>query len=153
MTETTAREVTPTRAREAMARLLAAWEQGDLEGLDGVLAEDAVYKMPPFPDMSRDELRNFVPAFRTGFPALHVMVHEDLVTGATSAHRWTAEGVFSAATPLLPGVEPTGAPQTAEGIHVLHWSGDVVTEVWHFGDWLGWLTQAGVIPPLPEAAG
>jgi hypothetical protein len=51
-----------------------------------------------------------------------------------------------------PGLRPGGPPgkhTTAAGAHVLHWSGDEVSEAWHFGDWLGWLTKAGVLPPMP----
>jgi len=48
-------------------------------------------------------------------------------------------------------VDGTETRTPAEGAHVLHWSGDRVAEAWHVGDWLGWLTRAGVLPPLPGA--
>jgi ketosteroid isomerase-like protein len=149
MTETTRSTLSRERAREAMMRFMAAWEQGDVSAVDEVFAEDVAYHGPPFPDMGRAELREFIAGFRTGFSEIHVQVHEHVVDGTTSVHRWTAEAVFSGTTQLLPGVDPTGNRTSAEGAHVLHWSGDRVSEAWHLGDWLGWLTRAGVLPPMP----
>ncbi|SHG42785.1 ester cyclase [Geodermatophilus nigrescens] len=153
MTQTTGSTVSKERAREAMIRFMAAWEQGDMSAVDEVFAEDLVYHGPPFPDMGRDGLRDFVAAFRSGFSGIHVQVHEHVVDGTTSVHRWTAEADLSGTTPLLPGVEPTGNHASADGAHVLHWTGDRVSEAWHIGDWLGWLTKAGVLPPAPGMGG
>jgi hypothetical protein len=55
--------------------------------------------------------------------------------------RCTTEAVLSGRTQLHPGVGPTENRTTAEGAHILHWSGDRVSEAWHLGDWLGWLTR------------
>jgi ketosteroid isomerase-like protein len=153
MTRTTSSAVSKDRAREAMTRFVAAWEQGDVSAVDDVFAEDLVYHAPPFPDMGRAELREFIVSFRTGFSEIHVPVHEHVVDGTTSVHRWTAEAVLSGTTQLLPGVDPTGNRTSAEGAHVLHWTGEQVSEAWHLGDWLGRLTAAGVLPPLPGAGG
>ena len=124
MTQTTSSAVSKDRAREAMTRFVAAWEQGDVSAVDDVFAEDLVYHAPPFPDMGRSELREFVASFRTGFSEIHVPVHEHVVDGTTSVHRWTAEAVLSGTTHLLPGVDPTGNRTSAEGPHVLHWTGE-----------------------------
>ena len=153
MTGTRSSAVSKDRAREGMIRFLAAWEQGDVSAVDEVFAEDVAYHGPPFPDMGRAELREFIASFRTGFSEFHVQVHEHVVDGTSSAHRWTVEAVLSGTTQLLPGVDPTGNRTSAEGAHVLHWTGDKVSEAWHLGDWLGWLTKAGVLPPMPGAGG
>jgi ketosteroid isomerase-like protein len=153
MTGTRSSAVSKDRAREGMTRFTAAWERGDVSAVDEVFAEDLVYHGPPFPDMGRAELREFIASFRTGFSEIHVQVHEHVVDGTSSAHRWTVEAVFSGTTQLLPGVDPTGNRTSAEGAHVLHWTGDKVSEAWHLGDWLGWLTKAGVLPPMPGTGG
>ena len=153
MTETRSSAVSKDRAREGMTRFTAAWERGDVSAVDEVFAEDLVYHGPPFPDMGRAELREFITGFRTGFSEIHVQVHEHVVDGTSSAHRWTVEAVHSGTTQLLPGVDPTGNRTSAEGAHVLHWNGDKVSEAWHLGDWLGWLTKSGVLPPMPWTGG
>ncbi len=48
---------------------------------------------------------------------------------------------------------PTGKRTTATGCHICQWVGDRCVEVWHFGDWLGWLQKAGVMPSLDELVG
>lgn len=153
MTQTTGAAVSEDRAREAMTRVVAAWEQGDVSGVDDVFTDDLVYHGPPFPDMGKAELRDFITAFRAGFTQAHVQVHEHVVHGTTTVHRWTAEAVHSGTTPLLPGVPPSGNAVSADGVHLMHWTGDRISEAWHIGDWFGWLTRAGVLPPLPEAEG
>ena len=121
MTRTTNSTVPEDRAREAMIRFMAAWEQGDVSAVDEVFAEDVVYHGPPFPDMSRAGLREFITGFRTGFSEIHVRVHEHVVDGTTSVHRWTAEAVLSGTTQLLPGVarpattRPPRAPTSCTG--------------------------------------
>ncbi len=153
MTQTTGPAVSRDRASEAMTRFVATWEQGDVSAVDDLFTADLVHHGPPFPDMGRAELREFITAFRAGFTGIHVQVHEHVVDGTTSVHRWTAEADFTGTTPLLPGVEPTGNHATADGAHVLHWTGDRVSEAWHIGDWMGWLTKAGVLPPMPGPEG
>ncbi|WP_448638639.1 ester cyclase [Geodermatophilus sp. URMC 63] len=153
MTQITHAPGTRERAHEVMTRIAAAWEQGDLAAVDEVFTEDLVYHAPPFADMGRAELGDFITAFRAAFPDAHVQVHGDVVDGTTSVHRWTAEGTFTGTTPLLPGVEPTGRHASSDGAYVLHWSGDRVSEAWHLGDWLGWLVQTGVLPPPPGMGG
>ena len=56
-------------------------------------------------------------------------------------------GTFSGGGGVLPG-EPTGQQTEATGSHVIHWRDGRPVEAWHFGDWLGWLQRAGVLPGL-----
>jgi hypothetical protein len=137
------------RAREAMTRFVAVREQGDLAAVDEISGKDLTYQAPPVPDMGRDGGREFVDGFRAGSTDIHVQMQEHLVDGATSVHRWTVEAVPVRDDPLLPGIEATGKHTTGRGAHVLHWSREQVSEAWHVGDRLGWLTMAGVLPPMP----
>ena len=125
------------------------WETGNTEGMDDLLSTDVVYHIPPFPDITGLQgVKEFITAFRPGFPDIRVDTKDDIASGNTSVHRWYVEATFSGETPLL-AVAPTGNRTTAHGDHILHWSNGKITEAWHFGDWLSWLTQAGAIPPLP----
>ena len=134
----------------AMHRMVKAWETGDTSAFDEYFDKDVVYHMAPFPDMGREELKGFVGAFRAGFPDFSIDIDEDIISGSTSVHRWHCTGTFSGAAPILP-VPPTGQRATATGNLLFHWSDDRIVEAWHVGDWLGWLTTAGVLPPLASA--
>lgn len=144
---TSTQTVTEALAHSRMMRFVAMWEDGDMDAVDEVFSADVTYHAPPFPDMTRAELRDFVTAFREGFHGFRVEPREDVVSASTSVHRWSCEGTFAGRTSMLPA-EPTGQRTTATGALVFHWTDGQVSEAWHFGDWLGWLTQAGVIPPL-----
>ena len=128
----------------------SAWETGDTSGFDDWFAADLVYHMAPFPDMNREALKGFVSAFHAGFPDFSINTDEEICSGATSVHQWRCTATFSGNTSILP-VPPTGQPTAATGNLLLHWSDDRIIEAWHAGDWLGWLTKAGVLPPLSPA--
>ncbi|MDX1615939.1 MAG: ester cyclase [Candidatus Promineifilaceae bacterium] len=124
-----------------------AWMNGNLDALDDVYSANVAYHLPPFPDMDLAGLKEFIVGFRMAFPDFQVVTDEHIVEGDSTAHRWHASGTFTGESPLLP-VSPTNQPSTASGSLVCHWAEGKMIEVWHNGDWLGWLQRAGVIPPL-----
>ena len=147
MTQMQSSGLTPEVVQEAWNRLKAAWENGDMSGIDDLFDDASVYHVPPFPDLDKQALKDFIAAFRQGFHDFHVHMDEDLLDDARSLHRWHCDGVFAEATPLLPA-QPTGLGTTASGTLLFHWQDGHIVEAWHAGDWLGWLTRAGVLPPL-----
>jgi ketosteroid isomerase-like protein len=130
-----------------MRQLGEVWETGRVDEVDDLLPEDITYHLAGFPDMDRAALKQFMAGFHQSFPQFSITVEEDLADGDRSAHRWRCTGTFAGAGGILP-VEPTGRETEATGSHVIHWRDGRPAEVWHFGDWLGWLQGAGVIPPL-----
>lgn len=123
------------------------WETGRVEEVDDLLPEDVSYHLAGFPDMDRAGLKEFMAAFHRSFPDFSLTVEEVLVDGDRSAHRWSCRATFTGGGGLLP-VPPTGNATEATGSHVVHWRDERPTEIWHFGDWLGWLQRAGVMPTL-----
>lgn len=147
MTELQDRPANAESAARVWERFAAAWETGDYSGVDELFSDRLVYHAPPFPDMDKQGLRDFIEAFRQGFHDVRAHLLEEFTSGSRSLHRWRVEGVFAGVTPLLP-VEPTGSATSGEGMLLFHWEDGHVVEAWHSGDWLGWLTRAGVLPPL-----
>jgi SnoaL-like polyketide cyclase len=130
-----------------------AWTKRRLDAVDEMLGSNVVYHMPPFPDFQGTEpLKQFIANFHAAFPNdFQVFVDEDLAVGNATVHRWHVSGTYSGQSPLLP-VAPTGKHTSAAGCHICHWAEDKCTEIWHFGDWLGWLQKAGVMPELDKLA-
>jgi len=130
-------------------RFIEAWTTGNLGTIDEMMAPDAVYHMPPFSDLSgTGQLKQFITDFHAAFPeSVQVYFDEDLIAGEATVHRWNVSGIFTGRSPLL-SVAPTGRLTTATGCHICHWAGDRCVEIWHFGDWLGWLQRAGAAPAL-----
>ncbi|MDJ0783902.1 MAG: ester cyclase [Desulfosarcinaceae bacterium] len=127
------------------------WNTGNLSLLAEIFSADAVYHMPPFPDMNLDALGHFVAGFRKAFPDFHVTFDEEIIAGDTTVHRWTWQGTFTGESPVIPA-PPNGKHMSGPGCSVVHWSAGKAVEAWHHGDWLGALQQIGVIPPLENVS-
>jgi ketosteroid isomerase-like protein len=138
-------------ARAHFDRIRVAWERGDVSGVDEVFSDDLVYHMPPFPDLDKAGLRDFITRSHQAFSEFSLEEDELVVDGDTTVQRWHCTGTYSGPSSLLP-VPPTGRSTQGTGASVAHWRDGRIVELWHFGDWMGWLTGAGVIPPL-DAAG
>lgn len=135
---------------DTFRRFTDPWCTGSVADLDKLCAADLIYHVLPFPDMGCDGLKQFITAFHMGFPDFQVIQDENLSVGQTTIHRWTVMGTFTGQSPLLP-IPPTGKHGRAGGCHIIRWQNNRAVEVWHYGDWLGWLQQVGVLPPLGGA--
>jgi predicted ester cyclase len=123
------------------------WITGKVDALDDIVPADVAYHIAPFPDLDRDGLKEFVTAFHQAFPDFTLSIDDQIVAGETSAYRWNCRATYTGDSPLLP-VPPTGQPTQATGSHFVRWHDGVPVEVWHHGDWLGWLQRCDVLPPL-----
>jgi hypothetical protein len=137
----------PVDIKEQWRRFAEVWMTGNLEALDAILSPQVVYHLPPFQDMDRTALKQFILEFRKSFPDFHVTTDEDVIEGNTSAHRWHCTATYAGES-LIFSVAPTGKQTSAIGSHICHWADDKMIEVWHNGDWLGWLENAGVIAAM-----
>lgn len=134
-------------AASFFSRFGEVWVTGKTDVVDELMPADVAYHLPPFPDMDRDALKGFIGAFHQAFPDFTLSIDEQVVDGDTSAHRWNCRATYTGESPLLP-VPPTGTATEASGSHFVHWHDGQPVEIWHNGDWLGWLQRCGVLPPL-----
>ena len=123
------------------------WETSRLEVLNEIFSPDIVYHLSPFPDMNLESLKGFIADFCKSFPDMQVKTEEEVILGNVSIHRWSCSASYTGESSVL-SVAPTGKSTAASGCHIFHWQDGKPVEIWHFGDWLGWLQGAGVIPPL-----
>jgi len=127
------------------------WQTGKAEIVDELFPSDVTYHLAPFPDLDRDGLKQFITGFHQAFPDLVLTIHEETTDGDTTAARWSCTGTFTGESPLL-SVAPTGKKTYATGGHFIHWRDGRPVEVWHHGDWLGWLQRCGAVSPLQVRA-
>lgn len=127
-------------------RWIEAWNTGNLDLLDEVFSADVVYHVPPFPDLIGLEAhKRFIADARTTYPDFNLTLDEIIVQGDESAMRWVWQGTFAGPSASIP-IPPTGKHGISLGAHIVVWKNGKVVEAWHVGDWLGLLTQHGVIP-------
>jgi ketosteroid isomerase-like protein len=132
---------------DKITRVAGVWETGDVDQVDPFVADGCITHTPPFPDMDNAAWKEFVRAFHAAFQDFEVFFDDHVFAGDTSVHRWHCRGVYSGESTLLPP-PPTGKESATTGCHVIHWREGKMAEIWHFGDWLGFLQGAGVLPPM-----
>ena len=124
------------------------WNKGNLDAWDEVYAADYIHYRPPLAvfeslEAEKQDVANTLKAFSGS----EITIHEIVMEGNTTATRWTWRARHTGQSPRL-GIPPTGKEVTLVGCNVSHWANGKIIEEWEFSDYLGLLTQLGVIPPL-----
>ena len=141
-----------TEENKAIARrMVDAWNRGDLDALDEVVAPDYVFHDPADPATPRgpEGAKRMARAFRTAFPDLRLTIADEIAEGDKVVQRLTAAGTHRG--PLL-GVPATGKAVTMSSIEVMRIEGGKIAEHWDEFDMLGLLQQLGAVPTpaIPE---
>jgi predicted ester cyclase len=125
--------------------LLAAWNQGNLDGMDEFIDEATVRRAPASLKSdanSLTELKQVIADFRTSFPDAKVTVNEITFQGDRSFARWTFQG-----TNTGPGdFPPTGKSVQFDGSSFGRYAGGKLVEEHVYFDALEMMTQLGLIP-------
>jgi len=125
-----------------------AWYHGNMDLMDQVYAADYVSHRPPFPSIQGLEaVKQFVAAARQGYSDIQVDYEEMIAEGDTMAYRYTMRMKHTGVSPSLP-IPPTGKDLTLQGCVVVHIREGQVVEEFEYSDYLGYLQQLGVVPPL-----
>ena len=121
------------------------WNQGQLDVIDELIADDFVATIVGAPEQIRGPqgFREFVVMYRTAFPDLRITVDEQVAEGETVVTRWTANGTNEGE---LMGIPATGKQATTAGININRISGGKLVEGWGLFDQLGLLQQIGAVP-------
>jgi steroid delta-isomerase-like uncharacterized protein len=129
---------------------LDAFEQGNIDLLDELLAPDYVNHTPATPDLPTgpEGVKGVVTMFRSAMPDLRVLIEDMIAEGDKVATRYTLEGTHEGE---LFGVPPTGQRLSIESITVERVSDGKIREHWRVTDELGMMQQLGAIP-APEHA-
>jgi steroid delta-isomerase-like uncharacterized protein len=125
-----------------------AWLKGNLDALDEVYAADYVWHRPPLPDVSGlDAVKESMRGMRETYSDLQISYDEMIAEGGSIAYRYTWRGRHTGQSPTLP-IPPTGKEVTLVGTVVVHVEDGKVVEEFEYSDYLGFLQQLGVVPPL-----
>lgn len=132
---------------KAIARRIndEVWNEGNLDVIDEVIADEAVVAVVGAPEQIRGPrgFREFVVMYRTAFPDLRITVDEQIAEGDIVVNRWTATGTHEGE---LMGIAATGKQATTAGVNINRISGGKLVQGWGIFDQLGLLQQLGAIP-------
>ena len=125
-----------------------AWLKGNVDAFDEVYAADYVWHRPPLPDLEGVEAaKQSVGDTRQAYSDIQIKYEEWAAEGDSIAYRWTWQAKHTGESPTLP-IPPTGKEVTLQGCTVVHIADGKVIEEFEYSDYLGFLQQLGVVPPL-----
>ncbi len=131
-------------SRATMRRYFGAFEQGDNDLLDELLAPEYVNHSPATPDLPTgpEGVKGVVAMFRSGIPDLRVLVEDMIAEGDKVATRYTLEGTHGGE---LFGVAPTGQHLSIKSISIERVSDGKIREHWRITDSLEMMQQIGLV--------
>ena len=121
-----------------------AFNQGNLEVMDEVCADNFVDHDPLVGDQDREAAKQSVSMYREAFPDLKFTIDDVYDAGDTVVMRWTAQGTFENE---LMGLQPnhsTGNP--IHGIGIDRFEDGKIAESWTQWDTLTFMRDIGAIP-------
>jgi steroid delta-isomerase-like uncharacterized protein len=118
------------------------YNRGDLSVVDEVAARDMIIHAPSQDIRGSAGAKQYVSAFRAGFPDLHFTIEDQVAEGDTVVTRWTARGTHRGE---FQGVPATGRKIQLAGTDIDRIVGGKVVECWAHVDELGLMRQLGVV--------
>src|SRR5215210_3092852 len=100
--------------KAAARRVFEAWEQGDLDALDDLVAADAVDHDPynPHANEGLEGFKKTIAMYREAFPDLHFEIEDQIAEGDKVVTRWAGTGTHEG---TLRARNPTGTRATRGG--------------------------------------
>lgn len=128
-------------------RLTEAFNAGDLDVIDEIVAPDFVGHNPlmPEPIQGPDGLKGFFAAFRAGMPDIHHPSWTLIAEGDLVAIHMPIEGTF---TNELMGIPPNGEKVAVWMCNIWRIADGKLVEWWINMDTLGLMQQLGVVPAM-----
>lgn len=123
------------------------FDKGHIDPVEDIFAADFVGHVPPTPGEihGTEGFKQFVTAFRTGFPDLK---HSDINLigeGDSVVARLTGTGTHEG---HFLGIEPTGETMEVTAMEMCHIGDSRIVEAWLNIDTLGLLRQLGAVPEV-----
>ncbi|MFC4436426.1 MULTISPECIES: ester cyclase [Natrialbaceae] len=120
------------------------WNEGDVDAIDDLLAEDFIQHSPWEPSElhGRDEFKQQIRDFHAAFPDLHGTVDDVIAEGDTVANRFTMHATHQGE---FMGVEPTGNEIELVGTIFARVEDGRIAERWVVDHVLGFLEQLGTV--------
>ena len=123
-----------------------AYNQGNLDVLDSMIAPDYERHQPPMKRISGfDAYQQFIKDVRSAYTGFRIDVEEVIVQGDKSVTRLTLNGKHTGQAPTLQAA-PTGKQIKMHGCVVATWKNGRIVQEWVYNDYLGLVQQFGVIP-------
>lgn len=132
------------------------WNKGNITAVDELIAPNHVNHFDSPANVSapgrflqsREEMKQFIPQFRTTFPDLHLTVELQVAEGDLVVTRVTARGTHKGEYQGLEfkGIPPTGKEATWTMTYIDRLADGKIVESWFNEDSVSRLQQVGALP-------
>ncbi|MEK6230088.1 MAG: ester cyclase [Actinomycetota bacterium] len=136
--------------KDAARRWFDAWNTGELDLLDEIVAPDAVDHDRYNPNASDglEGAKRTVAMYREAFPDIAFTVDDVIAEGDKVVVRWTATGTHQGE---IMGIPATGNKSTVSGIGIDRFEDGKIVEAWNAWDTLGMMQNIGALPQQEAA--
>ncbi|HZI91868.1 MAG TPA: ester cyclase [Thermoleophilaceae bacterium] len=137
--------------KDAARRWFDAWNTGELDLLDEIVAPDAVDHDRYNPNASGglEGAKRTVAMYREAFPDIAFTVDDVIAEGDKVVVRWTATGTHQGE---IMGIPATGNKSTVSGIGIDRFEDGKIVEAWNAWDTLGMMQNIGALPQQEAAS-
>jgi steroid delta-isomerase-like uncharacterized protein len=146
-----------TKNKEIARKIFQAFDTGDADALDNLVAKDAISHMEMHPNMTStglDALKEMIKMQKASFPDMRSKIHVLATAGDTVMAYYTTTGTN---TGQLMGMPATNKTINVEGVDIMLIRNGKAVEHWGVFDSLKMMQQLGLapsnsIPPAPPAS-
>jgi len=129
-------------------KIVAAFNQGNMDILDEVSGPNYVFHGPTNPDWDRESIKVAIRMMHSAFPDWKITLEDILATEDKAALRISIVGTHLGE---LWGVKATGKTMHWSAIIIDHFANGKIVEEWEWADFEGLMRQLGLIPELVGA--
>lgn len=151
--QNTEKGITEEEAQAFSTRVLAMWNDHDINIADEVYAPEIVRHDCAIPEaiVGLDNVKDYLKNQFTAFPDLNLTEDEMIVAGNKGVQRWKMTGTNTGPMGNMP---PTGRSVKISGVSVGHFDNGKLVEIWDFYNVLDMMQQLGFTlnPPQPPEA-
>jgi predicted ester cyclase len=127
------------------------WSKGNLDLFDLSIDQEIVRHHPPFPDVyGLQAYKEYIQDIRGAMSDISFTMEDVIFMEDRSSARVRMSFIHTGQTPGLQ-VPATGRQVTLVMGIFSRWKGDKIVEEWAYIDYLGFLQQLGVLPPMDSA--
>ena len=124
------------------------WLKGNLDALDEIYSAGCVLHSPPLPDVQGIEaVKEHIAGIRSAYSDAQITYAAMIGEGDCIAYRYTWRARHTGQSQTLP-IPPTGNEVWMEKCVVVHIEDAKIVQEFEYADYLGFLQQLGVVPPL-----
>ena len=127
------------------------WNQGKLDSLRELMADNCRHHDPVFPSLSggTENIKQHITTCKAAFPDLKFTIDDTIAERNEVVHHWTGRGTHKG--PFL-GMQPTNKQATVSGTSIYRIDKGKIAEVWVDWNLMTMMEQLGVAAPAKAEA-